>query len=267
MRTNALAKVALLVATVAVAFAFTPAAASAQAPAAAPAATATKPAKPYKPVAVKIIAAPRDAAFAALRKDLGDIAKRKDRAALSNLVVAKDFFWERDFGGGFDPQKSSLDNLSTALSLEDEASAWDVLAGFAAEPSAGPLPGRPEAICTPATPQFDDAARDKLLDDTESDGIEWLYPRAAGLPVRAAPKADAAVVETLGLAFVRVLGFDENSGDGDPVRTAWARVAAPSGKTGFIAPGTLVSPYTDRLCFGKGSDGAWRIVGYVGGGD
>lgn len=242
--------------------------ASAQAPAPpSAAAPAAAPQKPYKAVPVRIDPAPADASLAALRKALADIARRKDRAALTSRVAAKDFFWERDFSGGFDPQKSGVENLSIALSLGDEASAWDVLAAFAEEPSAGPLPGRPEAICTPAVPQFDEAARDKLLDDTQTDGIEWLYPRAAGLRVRAAPQASAPVIETLGLHFVRVLGFNDTSGDADPIRIAWAQVATPSGKIGYVAPGTLVSPYTDRLCFSKDAAGTWRISGYVGGGD
>ena len=79
-------------------------------------------------------------------------------------------------------------------------------------------------------------------------------------------QANAPVAETLGLHFVRVLGFEEKDGDTDPVHNAWARVATPSGKAGFTAPNSLLSPYADRLCYGKEGTG-WRIVGYVGGGD
>jgi hypothetical protein len=84
--------------------------------------------------------------------------------------------------------------------------------------------------------------------------------------MRAAPLPTAPVVETLGLHLVHVLGYEEKEGDMDPVRTAWLRVAAPSGKAGFVAPNTLISSYTDRLCYTK-AGAAWRIVGYVGGGD
>jgi len=223
---------------------------------------------PYKAVAVTIPSAPRDPAFEALRKELADIAKRKDRAALAQRIVGRDFFWERDFSGGFDPRRPGIDNLAAALTLEaDDGSGWDGLAAFAAESSAGPLPGRPAVICAPAIPQFDEAARDQLIDNTHSDGLEWNYPRSAGLQVRVAPQASAPVIETLGLHFVRVLGFDDKDGDIDPVRNAWARVVSPSGKSGFAAPNTLLSPYADRLCYGKEGNGPWRIVGYVGGGD
>ncbi|MFL4985817.1 MAG: hypothetical protein ACJ8EN_19710, partial [Xanthobacteraceae bacterium] len=223
---------------------------------------------PYKSVAVAVPNMPRDASFEALRKELADIAKRKDRAALAHRVAAKDFFWERDFSGSFDPRRPSIDNLAAALTLEaDDGSGWDALAAFAAETSAGPLPGRPSVICAPAIPQFDQDARGQLVESTQSDGLEWNYPRAAGLQVRAAPQANAAVTETLGLHFVRVLGFEDKDGDTDPIRNAWARVATPSGKTGFTAPNSLLSPYADRLCYGREGNGPWRIVGYVGGGD
>jgi hypothetical protein len=94
-----------------------------------------------------------------------------------------------------------------------------------------------------------------------------MYPRAAGLAVRSAPQPRASLVETVGLALIRTLGFEGPEGTGDPIRSAWVRVAGPSGKTGFVAPGALLSPYSDRLCFVKDAAGAWKIGGYVGGGD
>jgi hypothetical protein len=245
----------------------------AQTPAQRPPAAAARPApalpaqKPYAVVKVVIPTAPPDPAFDALRKELGEIAKRKDRAALAHRVVARDFFWERDFGGNFEPTKPSIDNLASALSLEsDDGSGWDMLLAFATEPTVGPLPGRPSVICSPAIPQFDEEARNRLVDSTGTDGVDWSYPRGGSLPMRAAPQPNAAVVETLGLHFVHVLGYEEKEGEMDPLRTAWLRVAAPSGKAGFVAPNTLISSYTDRLCFAK-AGAAWRIIGYVGGGD
>jgi hypothetical protein len=248
----------------------TPPAQRPPAPAARPAppAPALPAQKPYKAVAVTIAQSGRDPAFDALRRELGDIVKRKDRAALAQRIVARDFFWERDFSGSFDPKRSSIDNLTAALTLDaDDGSGWDALAAFAAETSAGPLPGRPNIICAPAIPQFDEEARGQLIDSTQSDGLEWNHPRAAGLPVRAAPQANAAVIETLGLHFVRILGFEAKDTDADPARNAWARVATPSGKSGFVAPNSLVSPYADRLCYVKEGNAPWRIIGYVGGGD
>jgi hypothetical protein len=260
--------VALVAATPTLAQAPAPRAPAPVKPAPAPPAPPVPPAKAYEAVAVTVPTVPRDASFDAFRKELADIAKRKDRTALGQRAAARDFFWERDFSGGYDPKRPSLDNLAAALTLEaDDGTGWDALAGFAAEPSAGPLPGRPSVVCAPAIPQFDEDARGELIESTQSDGVEWNYPRAAGLQVRASPQNNAAVIETLGLHFVRVLGFEDKDGDSDPSRTAWARVVTPAGKNGFTAPNSLVSPYADRLCYGKEGTGPWRIVGYVGGGD
>jgi hypothetical protein len=223
---------------------------------------------PYDPVMVTLAIVAADAQLVALRKELADIVKRKDRAALSQRGVAKQFFWERDFAGAFDANKSSIDNLAAALDLDaEDGSGWEILSRFIEEPSVGPLPGKPDIFCAPAMAQFDQAARDKLIDFTKTDGIEWVHPRSAGLQVHAAAQANAPVIETLRLHFVRLLQFENQKIDSDPIRTAWMRVATPAGKTGFVAPGSLVSPYTDRLCFSKEGAGQWRIAGYVGGGD
>jgi hypothetical protein len=259
---------AAVVATVPSAAAQTPAQRPQAAPARpAPAAPALPARKPYAVVKVTIPAAPPDPALDALRKELAEIARRKDRAALAQRVAARDFFWERDFRGSFDPGRPSIDNLATALAVEnDDGGWWDQLLAFATEPTAGPLPGRPSVICAPAVPQFDEEARNRLVDSTGTDGVDWSYPRTPSLAMRAAPQQNAAVVESLGPHLVHVLGYEDKDGEMEPARTAWLRVAAPSGKAGFVAPNTLVSSYTDRLCYAK-AGATWRIVGYVGGGD
>lgn len=51
------------------------------------------PIKPFKPVAETPPAPFNDPSFVAFRKTLGDVAERKDRAALAKLVVSQGFFW------------------------------------------------------------------------------------------------------------------------------------------------------------------------------
>jgi hypothetical protein len=232
----------------AVALAVLPAAAQ-QAPAAFP---------PYKPVEVTLPAASADKGLEAFRKQLAAIVQRKDRAALARLVAAKDFFWEGDVGGMFNAKKSGFDNLNAALRLGDaDSRGWSVLSVLTAEPTLGPTAEHPHARCAPAQPEYEDADLAALTDATNTDVADWSYPRANGLQVRNTAAADGVVIETLGVNLVRVLGTD---------RFGWTRVATPGGKTGFVAPGSLLSPLADRLCFGKDASG-WRIVGYVGAGD
>ena len=51
------------------------------------------PPRPYKEIAVTPPAPTNDPSFGAFRKQLADIAARKDRAGLARLVVPTNFFW------------------------------------------------------------------------------------------------------------------------------------------------------------------------------
>ena len=223
--------------------------------------------KPYAPVPVKLPVAPDDPKFETFRKEVAAAAKSRVYAKLAAFVDPKNFFWDRDFGNSFDKRKPPVDNLGNALRLEHENGAgWASLSAFAADASAGPLDSRPGVICTPGEPRFDGIDLDKLIDVTRTDGIDWAYTRAPDIAVRAAPRMNAAVVEKLGLYFVRLLGFEGPDSDA-PGRTQWAKVATPSGKTGFVAPNSLLSVTTERICYAKSAVGQWQITGYVGGGD
>lgn len=223
--------------------------------------------KPYTPVPVKLPTAPDDPKLETFRKELGEIAKGRVYAKLAPLVESKNFFWDRDFGNSFDRRKPAVDNLANALRLEHEnGTGWTALADFATDAFAGPLDSRPGVLCTPGQPTFDGVDLDKLIDVTRTDGIDWAYTRAPGIPARATPRANAAIIETLGLHFVRLLGFEGPDSD-MPGRTQWAKVATPSGKTGYVAPNSLLSITTERLCYARNAIGDWRIIGVVGGGD
>jgi hypothetical protein len=231
------------------------------------AAATTAPQKPYQPVAVTLPAAPADESFVLFRAELAAVAERRVYGELARLV-ARGFFWERDFGGGHDSRRSGIDNLAAALRLERaDGGGWTALAGFAAETTAASLEARPGVICGPGRPQFDQAEFGLLLDRTRSDAGDWAYPRTNGLDVRAAAKVDATAIEILGRHFVRVLRTERPPGDQDPARSGWVQVATPSGRTGFVPPDSLHSAAPERLCYSKDITGRWRITGYVAGGE
>jgi hypothetical protein len=224
--------------------------------------------KPYVPVAVDIAQPPSDPSFAAFRKQLAGIAKRRVFAELAAAVIARGFFWDRDFAGGFDPSKSGVENLASAIGLEAGGGAgWRRLAGFAAEPAATPIPVRVGVICGPPSPTYDETELDRLIETTKTEANAWAHPRSAGMLVRAAPRVGSPVMETLGLHFVHVLGYEAAENDVEPQRTAWARVATPGGKAGFVAPDALRSLSAEQLCYVKDVIGRWRITGYIGRGD
>jgi hypothetical protein len=219
------------------------------------------PAKPYKPVAVTPSKPLEDADLAAMRKQLAAAAQKKDRAALAKLVVAQGFFWERETGDAADKKKSGIDNLANALGLGNkDAAGWDILASYAEEPTASPSADHKGAICAPADPGFDGPAFEALLKATQTDAGEWGYPLSADVAVHAAPQASAPVTGKLGLALVRVM----------PEATAEApsylRVVTPDGKTGFVSVDSVAPIGNDQICYVK-DGGAWKIGGYIGGGE
>ena len=235
---------------------------------ASPAAGQSPPPRPYAPVTITRSAAPDDARFVAFRAALAAAARTRIYAELEPLVLTQGFFWERDFRQAFDPRRPAVDNLAAAIALEQgNGVGWEALAAFAAEAAVEPLDSRPGVVCAPARPGYDGVALSKLLDVTDTSGIDWAYPRADQTPVRAEPQPGAAIVGTLGRHFIRLLGFEGPGSEPAPGRAQWARVALPDGKPGFVAPGSLMSLTAERLCYIKDLVGGWRIAGYIAGGN
>jgi hypothetical protein len=226
-----------------------------------------RPLRPYPPVAVVLPMGSTDDSFNAFRAELSAAANIRVYSRLARLVRVDDFFWDRDFGRGFDPRKPAVDNLAAALALEsDNGSGWALLAELAAEAAVEPLASRPGVVCAPAHPSYDSVAVARLLDTTFTSGSDWAYPRAAETPMRAAPRADATATGSLGPHFVQLLGFEGSDREPSPARTQWARVATPDGQKGFVAPGSLMSLAAAQLCYMKDPIVGWRIAGYIAGG-
>jgi hypothetical protein len=217
--------------------------------------------KPYKATAVTPPAALEDPAFAAFRKQLGAAADKKDRKALAAMIAAN-FFWMGENGDKADKRKPGIDNLSKAIGLDNkDAEGWDILAAYAADPTAMPFPDRKDTVCAPADPSFDAKAFEELVKSTGTDPGEWAYPVQSNLEMRAGLQPNAAVVETLGMNFVRVLQDESGGGNAD---NPMLRVVAPSGKVGYVPIDALSPIGNDQLCYSKDA-GGWKISGFIGG--
>ena len=231
----------------------------AQKPAAPPAPAVLAP--PYKPVTITPPGDLTDAAFTALRVQLADAVKKRDAAALAKLVVGTGFFWERDKGDAASKRRTGYENLSAALGLSNKDSAgWDMLAGYAEDPTASAAPSRKGVFCAPADPAHDVAAFDRLLKTTQTQVLDWGYPVAANTSVHAAPTASAPVIEKLGLHVVRVMP------DNKPGSAAYQRIVTPSGKAGYVSIDAIAPFGNDQICYVKDA-GGWKIGGYIGGGE
>jgi hypothetical protein len=216
---------------------------------------------PYKPVPIKLAPAMNDPSFEAFLKQLGDIAQKKDHAALAR-VVAPNFFWVPEDKDLADKKKPAIDNLAKALSLNDkDGFGWEALAGYASERTAGADTQRRGIVCAPAEPAFDDKAADALTDATHTDPADWAFPIRDGVEVRAAPKRDAPVVDKLGLYLVRVLADDSPAA---AVAAAFAKVVTPQGKVGYAPADAILPIGGEQLCYVKEA-GGWKIAGFYGG--
>jgi hypothetical protein len=220
------------------------------------------PPKPYKKVSIKLPQPVQDPSFEAFRKKLGDIAQKKDRAALGG-IVSQNFFWIPEDKDVADKSKSGIQNLSAAIGLEGpDAQGWDMLLDLAAEPTAEPFPGRQGAICAPGEASFDDKAAEQLAETTQTDPSEWGYPAADGVPVRQDVTPNSPVIDHLGLYLVRAYPDDSPAAavQGDALR-----IVTPAGKLGYIDADMLRPLLNDQLCYAKQAN-AWKIVGAIGGG-
>lgn len=216
--------------------------------------------KPYKPVAITPPAPVSDPALTALRKKVADAAKRRDKAQLAKLVVAKGFFWDREGGDAADKRKPGIENLSAAITLDGkDAVGWDMLAGYADDPTGSTTPDHPNTICTPGDPSFDPKGMQALLEATGSDLAEWGYPTNSNVEVRDKADAKTAPRQKLGMNFVRVAP-DAAS---EPTPGAFLRIVTPDGKFGYVTIDDIAPLGNDQLCYGK-EGGEWKIAGYVG---
>jgi len=218
--------------------------------------------KPYKPVAATPPMPYSDPTFQAFRKQLGDVVAHKDRAALAKMVVAQNFFWVQDKDLA-NKSKSGIDNLAKAIELDaKDGPGWDILSGFAGDPTAAELPDHKGVICAPADPTVDSKQFDTLTSTTKTDPSEWGYPNKDGVEVRSAAAPNAPVIEKLGLNLVRVLPDTAAPDNSNP--PAFLHVATPSGKAGFVAADAIAPLGGDQICYTKDA-GGWKIAGYFGG--
>jgi hypothetical protein len=220
------------------------------------------PIKPYQTVAVTPPAALNDPSFTTFRNQLGEVAAHKDRAALAKMVVTQNFFWMQDKNLA-DPHKSGIDNLAKAIELDaPDDSGWQILGGFATEPSAAESPQQPGVFCAPADPKLDPSALEALAKATQTDPSEWGYPNQNGVEVHAAAQSSSQVIEKLGANLVRVL--PDTSPPANPNQPFFLHVATPSGKAGYVDAQSVSPLGGDQICYSKQGD-AWKIAGYLGG--
>ena len=215
---------------------------------------------PYTPLGVTPPKPYNDPSLTAFRNELKATAQKKDRAALAKLVLAKDFFWLKEDGNAA-AKKTGIEALATALSLAaKDGSGWETLGELVSDETAAPYPDRPNTVCSPSGPQFKVEDLEKLVDATKTDIGDWGFTSQENIEVKASAQADAAVIDKIGMIFVRVMPDTAPNASQD-----FMRIVAPSGKVGFVSAEAINPLGSDQLCYGKDATGAWKIVGMIGG--
>jgi len=221
--------------------------------------------KPYNPVTIKLPAPLNDPSFEAFRKQIGELAAKKDRPGLAKLVVTQGFFWDGEKGNQADKKKSGIDNLSAAIGLAGKQPVgWEILEAYAEDPTASAYPGKQGVVCGPADPELDEKALEDLAKATQTDPGDWAYPLGTDVEVRSGPKPDSPVVEKIGMVLIRVMA-DQAPQPASQNQVPLVKVVPPSGKIGYIAADDLAPLGTDQVCYVKEGN-SWKIAGYVGSG-
>jgi hypothetical protein len=225
------------------------------------------PPKPYKPVAVIVPQPYNDPSFEAFRKELGEIASHKDRAALASKIVANGFFWMGEKGDKASQRKSGIDNLAAAIGLDSaDGVGWETLTAAAAEATLAPIPDKKGVMCGPAGPVFDHKAAEQTAKATGTQPEEWGFPVKGSLDVHATGQPRSPVIEKVGSVLVRIMPEGPLPGAGDAPRpqlgSYFVRIVTPSGKVGYVPDDTISTLDNDRLCFVKDAAG-WKITGYI----
>jgi hypothetical protein len=154
-----------------------------------------------------------------------------------------------------------MDNLATALSLTSKGGAgWDILYSYTDDPTASPSAVFKGALCAPGEPTYNAAAFADLLKSTQSDVSEWGYTLSPSTEVHDKAQASSPLIEKIGPMFVRIAP-DRAAGS-----AAYQRIVTPSGKAGFVTIDAVAPLGNDQLCYVK-DGGAWKIGGYIGGGE
>jgi hypothetical protein len=224
------------------------------------------PPKPYKPVSITMPKPVTDPSFESFRKQIGEVAQKKDRAALAKLVVEKGFFWDAESGDKADKNKPGADTLVTALRLDaPTGSGWDMLAGHAGDPTASPNKQHKGAVCGPAEPTFDGKQFEALIKASGTEPPEWGFPAKPGLEVRTTGQPNSPVVEKLAMTLIRILPEETAPAQGQQ-SAPMLRVVTPSGKVGFVSGEDIAPLGNEQLCYVKQGNN-WLIAGYIGNGD
>ena len=231
---------------------------------------------PYPEVRVEIPAeAKAEPALEAMRKQLASAISRRD-AGLLYALVGPTFFWNTNGEPSeqFDKDRDALHNFKVAFGFRQFGHGsdgenprdrlWDALDDMASSAAFSRMEGNPSVLCGPLSAEpIDDAAMDQAIEriENEDEDTEWVYSLAE-ITLTEKPGGSGAVETVSKLAMPIAATYPPSQALGNNPLPTHFQLLLPSGKTGWIDVKHVQPLAVDRLCYGKGSDGAWKVVGY-----
>lgn len=231
---------------------------------------------PYPEVKVEFPAEVKaEPALEAMRKKLADAIKRRN-AGLLYEFVGPNFFWNTNGEPSeqFDKNRDPSHNFKVAFgfrqfghnsdSQEPENQLWELLDDIASGAALFQMEGNPGVLCGPAGAEpVSDEAMDKAIEliENEDEDSEWVYSLAA-ITLTEKPGNGGAVETVSKLAMPIAATYPPSQALGNNPLPTHFQLLLPSGKTGWVDVKAVQPLAVDKLCYGKGADGAWKIVGY-----
>ncbi len=231
----------------------------------------------YPEVKVKVSDAYKpDADFQKMREAFTDAAAKKDTAALFALI-GPTFVWTSSGSlvERFDMGRDALHNFKVVFGFRafgtdrdggvEGGPFWDSLAAFAADGTYYRASDAGNLVCGPVAAEIADDqvfSRARKRIESGDEQADWYFTTGEVAVAKAAGDTGPPIAK-LGTVALPVLAAYPTAPQGQPAPPAThLQVLLPSGKTGWI-PVTAARPLeSDRLCYAKTADGAWKIVAF-----
>ncbi|MCP4936843.1 MAG: hypothetical protein GY927_22235 [bacterium] len=225
----------------------------------------------YEPVPVTIAhSVELPIPLARLLAALMSAADTKDLTTVRSHV-GRSFFWDSDHGGGFQASLSPEDNLTNALSLDPTqikveylSANWMVFKTLLEGHIASRHKRGSNILCLPGKGKI--LNRNAAEKAAKKFGTDPWYGMmfSFGFPavVRSAPEPGANIVGTI-IDEAVIVRHDLRT---DPDKK-WEPVHLANGARGWVRKDGIRTFLDPQMCFAKGADETWMIVGYNGGGD
>jgi len=200
-----------------------------------------------------------------MRKQLAEaISKRSPDHVYA--LVGETFFWtlNGETSEQFDRNRDALHNFKVAFGSDsrDESFLWVAFDDASSAPALFPLDGHPGVLCGPLGAEPDHGAMDQAIERIENgNDSEWFYSLGQ-ITLTEKPGNGGAVEKVAKLAMPVAATHPPTQALGNNPLPTHYQLLLPSGKTGWVDVKAVQPLAIDRLCYGKGADGAWKIVGY-----